>query len=976
MKIIRTCILCALAVLFAAQSRADEVTFGNSAIARVFSAGGGRVEPAAMENRLATERFDMMGAEFEILLMDGAVISSNDMKGKITRGPGGTAMTIEFVSDRLDVTVDYTVRGSEPLMWKRLKVCGAGQAPVAVDSVSLEASVFMGVERRGGMGQPLFLGDMFMGLESPVGYNVVENGEARLRHYPGWTLKAGECGESFPAVYGVAEKGQVGEAFGKYADSIRHTVKSNLLYNSWYDVRSDRMSVERFAEVYKGFKDGLAPYGTQIDYLVVDDGWQEPDSIWGIRKKTFPEGFGPLRKALESGGTELGIWLPLTGYGLNISWGDKQGYETSENDHHYCMAGPKFNAALRDRLKTLVADDGARYFKHDFNFISCMSPRTSYPQTERHSFEANVNAEIGLLDYIHSLNPDVYLNVTSYMWLSPWWLPHADTLWMGSSDYGYDYGAASLEPRDWDLTYRDLWLYRRLVVEGALYPMNAVMTHGMIDGVLNRPGGENEGFRTWADAAIMYFGRGVYMRELYLSPSLMNEKKWAFIARAAEWAKSMDPVFARTEWVGGDPRLGQAYGYHHYGAGQDWFVLRNPGMDRQTLALSFRDGMILQQVYPLMRIMKGGNKVALQGHEVVVLRAVRGKDLSRPAPVETDYAPVEAAPNKTVYRVFPERGIEFAGTAAVDKYNVEGGAAHAAGLSISPASPMGLCSTVKDAYVCEARVQIPEGSDAIFYAAFYTFDNYLMNEVEIDGAAVEGFTKGRGWRLFAKKLESGAGKVTVRIPVSSVRGAPFAASVYSFTMYLESESGVEPAMLTVGHAAAVGTEGGVVLPPLREPEKKRVVAYLPGMMRETLDFDSAEFAPEAPIDAPVLKTAAAAKLRIRVFGSDRDMKLMSLNGIPAGMLPENGFPYDFWDDAVVDLPANVVRGLKLKNKFSVNNMGSDEFKFSDVAVSVQLADGTWRTTNIEQRVQSSLADWQYSEGAVFSGLSKPVSLGF
>lgn len=957
--------------------RAEEMTFGNDKIGRAFNVEGGVVEPILIENRITGEQYGMFGPEFEITLMDGTVINSSGMKAEVKKGPDSDgAFELEFASDKLSVTVEYSAAPGEPLR-KKLRVCGAGPAPVTVDSVAVESSMLMGQEEHGGMGQPLFLGDIFIGLESPVGYNIVEDGVMKLKHYPGWTLKAGECGTSYTEVMGASEKGQIDEAFRKYVDSIRHTVKSNLLYNSWYDVRADKMSVARFEEVYEGFRKGLGANGMKLDYLVVDDGWQAPDSIWGTMGKSFPDGFSPLRKILEKGGTELGIWLPLTGYGLNVSWGEKQGYETSENNHHYCMAGPKFNEAMRERLKTLVLQDGARYFKHDFNFISCFSPRTSYPQTERHSFEANVNAEIGLLDYLHSLNPDVYLNVTSYLWLSPWWLPHADTLWIGSNDYGYEYSAASLEPRDWAMTYNDSWMHKRLAEEELKYPTNAIMTHGIIDGTINRLGGKNEIFRTWADNVIMYFGRGVYMRELYISPELMDARKWAFLSQAAKWAKWMDPVFARTEWIGGDPRKGEAYGYHHFGAGQDWFVLRNPGMEPRMIELPISDDRILQQVYPRMRVSKN-RKVALGGHDVVVIRAVDENEPGRPAPLDADYEQSESSPAKTVYMVYPENKVSFAGPVGADKTEMD--PPQTGRLSISPANPMQICSIAGDAYVCEANVNVPDEAEATFYAAFYANDSFMMNKVEIDGKTVETQTQGKGWRLFPKPVGSGTGRVVVRIPASFVREAPFAAEIseiYRFTMYLESEAGERPVRLAVSHKAVSDSVVGAILPPLRDPGSKRALATMPDMMRmQTLDFGAPEFSKVAPVSDDDLKGVTAAKLRIRVFGSDRDMKYMLLNGAPVGVLPVNDFPFDFWDEFIIDIPPNALKILKKKNKFTVNNMPGDDFKFNDAALSVRLADGSWRSTGMEKRVQSSNTAWKYSEGTVFSGISKPVTLEF
>ena len=668
-------LISAAILLFASFAGAEELSISNNAAARAFKLDGGRFNTVKFQNKLTGGEIAVSGPEFEITLMDGTKISSDAMTARVkTKSAAGASLVVAFEGENVTAEVAYDAPADGRILRKKVKICGASAYSVKVDSVSVENFGAVAGAEHGGMGQPVIAGDFWFGLESPVAMNTVKDGTVTLFHYPGWTLDQGKCGETFSAAAGVAEKGQIEEEFKNYVDSIRFAVKPHLLYNSWFDVRAAGMSIKKFEDVYEQFRKGLGKYGVKLNYLVVDDGWQNRDSLWGASAATFPDDFAPLNEILKRGGTELGIWLPLCGYGLEATWGRQFGYEVGENGSYYCLAGPKYNEALRARLRELIEKDGARYFKHDFNFLVCNGKDTPWPATERHSYEANTVAEEGLLDFIHGVNKDVYLNVTSYMWLSPWWLPHADTLWIGSSDYGWDTATVSLEPREWSVNYVDGWVYRRLIEEGARFPVNALMTHGIIDGVENRLGGENEGFRTWADNVITYLGRGVYMRELYLSPQIMDGRKWSFLAQAAKWAAANNKVFARTQWLGGDPRKAEPYGYRHYGGGAELFVLRNPGMEPASFDLPLKAGMALEQVYPYPGLVAGGGRVTLNGQDVVVLRPVDKKQ-------------------------FKKSGLP------------EVSAASAPGWELAPETPGKLCAVEGGAYVCRVRVAAPEKSE-------------------------------------------------------------------------------------------------------------------------------------------------------------------------------------------------------------------------------------------------------------------------
>ena len=186
------------------------------------------------------------------------------------------------------------------------------------------------------------------------------------------------------------------DAFMQYVDTIRTRPRSYLLYNSWYDLRRREMTVERLAAAYEIMRKRLAPYGVTLAAFVPDDGWQNKQSIWEPDRSFLPQGYKPLADILEKGGTRLGLWMPLTGVNLDVPWGAKQGYEAGSK-RHYCMSGPKYNRAIRAVLRDKILNWRVSYFKHDFNSFTCSQPGHGHLPEARYGFEANVDAEIGLL---------------------------------------------------------------------------------------------------------------------------------------------------------------------------------------------------------------------------------------------------------------------------------------------------------------------------------------------------------------------------------------------------------------------------------------------------------------------------------------------------------------------------------------------------------------------------------------------------
>ncbi len=86
----------------------------------------------------------------------------------------------------------------------------------------------------------------------------------------------------------------------------------------------------------------------------------------------------------------------------------------------------------------------------------------------------------------------------------------------------------------------------------------------LLKGRLNFLGGNDESLHSFSNEVMMYFGRGVMMWELYVSPELLSNSEWEAIASAIKWAKENKEVLTKTKMILGDPLKREPYGYTHF----------------------------------------------------------------------------------------------------------------------------------------------------------------------------------------------------------------------------------------------------------------------------------------------------------------------------------------------------------------------------------------------------------------------------
>lgn len=455
----------------------------------------------------------------------------------------------------------------------------AGKEDVAITRVSLVDATAPGMRLIGTVkGTPLTAGNFFLGFEHPLSTSSVldERGVAEMER--GLPLRAGRT-VLYSAVVGVAEPGQMRRDFLAYIERERaHPYRTFLHYNSWYDIGYENRytqaeAVERIHTFGRELHDKR---GVTLDSFMFDDGWDDTAGMWAFRKD-FKNGFLPLKEAAAQYGTEPGVWLsPWGGYAHEkqerIAEGRREGYEIQNGG--FALSGPKYYARFHEVCMEMVKKYGVNQFKFDGTGNVDTVVKGS-------AFDSDFDAAIHLISDLREVKPDLYINLTTGTYPSPFWLMYADSIWRGGDDHSF--AGVGPERERW-ITYRDMDVYDHIVKLGALYPLNSLMLHGLVYGQyayhLNTdPGGD------FKNEVRDYFGTGTQLQEMYITPGLLKPADWDVLAEAAKWSRANSAVLKDTHWVGGDPRWLQVYGWASWTPEKAILMLRNPSDKEQFFQL-------------------------------------------------------------------------------------------------------------------------------------------------------------------------------------------------------------------------------------------------------------------------------------------------------------------------------------------------------------------------------------------------------
>jgi len=459
----------------------------------------------------------------------------------------------------------------------------AGDAPVQIRGIRMIDVHVPGVVVSGTVqGSPLVVsrekGDFFLGFEQPLSESSVVAGHGVSELASAVPLGAHQS-ITYSAVVGIAGKGQLRRDFLAYLERERaHPYRTFLHYNSWFDIGfftpySQQDALTRIREIGDELN---KKRGVTLDSYLFDDGWDDHNNLWRIRED-FKDGFAPLKQAAAEYGTAPGIWLsPWGGYGKpkdeRVATAKRDGYELMGG--LLALSGPKYYARFHEAVTGLMKDYGINQFKLDGTGNADSVVKGS-------QFSSDFDAAIHLIHDLRELKPDLYINLTTGTWPSPFWLMYADSIWRGGEDTEHE-GVGTWRER-W-ITYRDADVYNEVVKRGPLYPLNSLMLHGIVY-AQKAPHLSDDPGNDFTNEVHDYFGTGTQLQEMYITPSLLTTANWDVLAESAKWSRTNAQTLKDTHWVGGDPRWLQVYGWASWSQKKGILTLRNPSNKPQSITL-------------------------------------------------------------------------------------------------------------------------------------------------------------------------------------------------------------------------------------------------------------------------------------------------------------------------------------------------------------------------------------------------------
>jgi len=567
-----------------------ELTLENEVLACVWDVSQGRLKPKHVTDKLTQSQLRLLEAEcFRLMLDDGREMKASDLRiigkpelknlqpnrnsHKRAERFAGKQITVTLgdADDNLTVECQAVLRDGSNYVRQQIALTTKHKTIEVKEIVLLELAAPF-AEIVGTVDGSTVLSDtMFFACEHPLAKSrILEQGACRFRcSLPcDASLKLGQQWVQ-SSVIGVVPEGQLRRGFLYYIERERaQPYRPFLHYNSWYDIGygGEKIQQQDLLHVMELFGTELVGRrNVAMDSFVLDDGWDNTASLWQFHEG-FPNGFTPLQQAASKYASALGAWLsPWGGYGQakqeRMKYGLQESFETNKSG--FSLAGPKYYARFRNVCLNMIREYGLNYFK--FDGIGTGGTPTGVPA----EFAQDINALLRLITDLRAARADLFVNVTTGTWSSPYWLWYCDSTWRAGSDWGtFGWGSK----RQQQVTYRDNETYHNVVCRAPLYPLNSLMTQGVMfanHGLPNEPNGLVEDIRA-------FFASGTNCQELYITPSLLDSQTWDALAEAAKWSRDNSDVLVDTHWIGGDPAKGEIYGWASWSRRKGIMSLRNP----------------------------------------------------------------------------------------------------------------------------------------------------------------------------------------------------------------------------------------------------------------------------------------------------------------------------------------------------------------------------------------------------------------
>ena len=303
-------------------------------------------------------------------------------------------------------------------------------------------------------------------------------------------------------------------------------------YNSWWTL-PERFDSDKLVALASQWKQRLFQrHGAFFDVLAIDAGWSALESLWEIDRRAFADGFGPVRRLVESAGGRLGLWIsPSSIYVIAVSheWARRTGLTITskretwgEDTLGISLADPAYRLKTQETLCRLIRENHIAHIKFDG-----LIPFEDKPHHELlpgpDSIEPLAAHAVALMTAAKQCDPSLvteptFLNSWSN-YISPWILKYSDTVY-GNAGGDYprgvgpapDYRESCTNAREWYIfsSFNEVWL-----------PQNALQYFDIVHC------DEAAGFVNHAAMAVV---RGRFFIPVYVNPKFLSDDDMAALA--------------------------------------------------------------------------------------------------------------------------------------------------------------------------------------------------------------------------------------------------------------------------------------------------------------------------------------------------------------------------------------------------------------------------------------------------------------
>ena len=187
-----------------------------------------------------------------------------------------------------------------------------------------------------------------------------------------------------------------------------------------------------------------------------------------------------------------------------------------------------------------------------------------------------------MIGELRALKPDLYINLTTGTYPSPFWLRYADSIWRGGEDH--EFPGVGTNREQW-ITYRDADTYEHVVLAGPLYPAEfAHAARHHLREARQEPRTPTRGTISRTRCATTSAPARSCRRCTSLRRCCRGRTGTPWPRRQAGRATNAD-VLVDTHWIGGDPAQLEVYGWASWTPRKAILVLRNPSDKPQTINL-------------------------------------------------------------------------------------------------------------------------------------------------------------------------------------------------------------------------------------------------------------------------------------------------------------------------------------------------------------------------------------------------------